>query len=586
MERRQGRMLGIPLVLAALISGCRDTALQPEAPSGTSVVLAQASAVAGMYAPDFVSTAATGYDLNDAGDVVGKSYRDTGCGPFCLPLEDIVVWRGGNRIVLPTIPGFGGYQFPKFINTTGLVAGFVGYPGATTHAALWTPGSTGYTGQDLGVLPGMSSADVAGLDDQGRMVGWSSIGGAIPTATAPFMWSQATGMVDLKAQGYPNERPAAISPGGKVVTTNSWYQLGIPGVSTPLPAVPQGFSGVGSNGSDINDAGDQAHFLVSINSQNLVYPFRLSNGGAWQMISSSGTGHLSRAGIGSINSAQDITFTVLSTAMIAPGPAGVGRALAPLLSPAYPGATIGVAGPMNNAGQILTQVMIGRSQRLMKLTPVSPCGTNCIVVGSLVMTGQFVQDPTFPGSCFQGGKMYNLSTARVTVTNETGAALGNVQVSGRFLDDYWTDNVVTGITNASGVVTWSYKGLCGVGAIAFLVDKAILGTRSLDRTRGTLSGYVIPSITPPANQPPAARFTVTCSPGKCVLNAGSSTDDHGIVSYSWKASVSKRPVKTGVKITRGWLASGGNTYLETLTVMDGNGLSSSVSKQITIPPTP
>jgi hypothetical protein len=202
------------------------------------------------------------------------------------------------------------------------------------------------------------------------------------------------------------------------------------------------------------------------------------------------------------------------------------------------------------------------------------------------MTGQFVQDPAFPGSCFQGGKMYNLSTVSVTVTNETGAALGNVQVSGRFLDDYWTDNVVTGTTSASGVVTWSNKGLCGVGAIAFLVDKASLGTRTLDRTRGTLSGYVIPGITPPANQPPVARFTVSCSPGKCVLNAGSSTDDHGVVSYSWKPSVNKRPIKTGVKITRGWLASGGNTYQETLTVTDGNGLSSSVSKQITIPPTP
>src|SRR4051794_12323404 len=55
----------------------------------------EVSQVAQMYALDFVGTASTGYDLNDAGDVVGKSYTDPGCGPFCLPPEEIVVWRSG-----------------------------------------------------------------------------------------------------------------------------------------------------------------------------------------------------------------------------------------------------------------------------------------------------------------------------------------------------------------------------------------------------------------------------------------------------------------------------------------------------------
>ena len=67
---------------------------------------AEVSKVASMYALDFVGTAATGYAMNDAGDVTGRSYPDTGCGPFCLPPEEIVVWRGGNRIVLPLVPGF------------------------------------------------------------------------------------------------------------------------------------------------------------------------------------------------------------------------------------------------------------------------------------------------------------------------------------------------------------------------------------------------------------------------------------------------------------------------------------------------
>jgi hypothetical protein len=375
-----------------------------------------------------------------------------------------------------------------------------------------------------------------------------------------------------------------MSPGGKVVTWGSWYQLGNPASVLPLPAPPQGFMGAGSNGSAINDAGDQAHFLVSTSTQNLVYPFRLSRGGAWQMISTSGTGHLSRSGMGSINSAQDISFSVLSTAMVAAGPAGMGQSLAPLLSPAYPGATIGSAGPMNNAGQILTQVMIGRSQRLMKLTPVSACGTNCMVLNSLVMTGQFVQDPAFPGSCFQGGKMYNLATVTATVTSESGAPLSNVQVNGRFLDDYWTNNPVTGTTNASGVVTWNFKGPCGVGAIAFLIDKATLGTRTFDRTRGILSNSVIPSIGPPPNQPPVAAWTVNCQPAPahvCTVNGTGSNDlDGSIVGYKW-TNKSGATLSTLATFTRTFASS--RTLTWTLTVTDNGGKTGKKTRTFMVP---
>lgn len=592
----------VPLVLAAWVAGCGGggdgTATEPRVPnssastSGAALPHALAanatdataieapSQVAAMYALDFVGTAATGYAMNDAGDVVGKSYTDPGCGPFCLPPEEIVVWRGGNRVVLPLVPGFSiSYQYPFYINNHGLIGGQVGIIGSMTHAAVWTPNTTGYTAQDLGVFPGTSSADVLGLDDQGRMVGWSTQGGAIPTLTVPFMWSQATGMVDLKALGYPNERPAAMSPGGKVVTWSHWYQLGNPASVLPLPATPGGFVGAGSNGSAINDAGDQAHFLVSINTENLVYPFRLTNGGSWQMLSTFGTGHMSRYGMGSINAAQDVTITVGSTGMVAAGPAGLAQALAPLLSPAYAGVTVGGAGPMNASGQILTQAMIGRSQRLTKMTPVTACGANCLVSSSLAMTGQFVQDPKFPGSCFQGGTMYNLSSATVTITSETGAPLANVLVSGRFLDDYWTNNAVTGTTNAAGVVSWSYKGPCGVGAIAFLVEKAVLGSRSFDRTRGTLASYVIPSTTPPPpNKAPNPVPVVNCVAGKtCTFDGSGSRDPDGsIVAYRW-AETNGPTLSRQAIFTNTFAKAGRNTLV--LYVTDNGGLTA--SKRVT-----
>lgn len=265
--------------------------------------------------------------------------------------------------------------------------------------------------------------------------------------------------------------------------------------------------------------------------------------------------------------------------MVAAGPAGLGQALAPLLSPAYAGVSIGGAGSMNASGQILTQAMIGRSQRLMKMTPVTACGANCLVSSALTMTGQFVQDPRFPGSCFQGGTMYNLSSATVTITSETGAPLGGVLVRGRFLDDYWTNRPVTGSTNAVGVVSWTHKGLCGVGAIAFLVDGATLAGRSFDRARGILTNYVIPGTTPPpTNQAPVAVATATCVAGRtCTLDGSASYDPDGsIAAYRW-ATTSGTTLARQAVFTQTFAKAGKTSAV--LEVTDNDGLSA--SKKIT-----
>ncbi len=599
MTIRSLRDLALALAFATTISGCAEDPLDlapPTGPATATISMAHLSQVAPMYAIDFVASAASGYDMNDAGDIVGRKYRDTGCGAFCLPPEDIVVWRGGTRILLPLVPGYAmSYQFPSFINNQGLIAGSVGIPGSTTHAAAWVPNGATFTARDLGVFAGTSSAEVRGLDNLGRVVGWATQGGAIPTLTVPFLWTQASGMQDLRALGYPNERPAAMSPGGTVLTWNYWYTLGNPASVAPVPVTPRGFVGQGSNGSVINDAGDQAHFLVTTGSQNLAYPFRLSRGGTWQQISAVPSGHLTRYGMGSINADQDVLLTVASTGMFAEGPAGLAQPFGSRISPAYPGASVNASGTMNAAGQILASASIGRGgSQVVRLTPVTPCGANCLVASSLVLTGQFVQDPAAPGSCFQGGRMYNTASARVTVTSETGAPLANVQVNGRFTDEYWLDSAVVATTNAAGVATLNHRGPCGVGAITFIVQKLTLGTRSLDRTRGMLSAWVIPSIAPPTNQAPVANFTVSCNntTGSCSLDASSSTDDAGLGNLSFRWTAAGRPAKTGVIITR--ICSTpvvGCTITETLTAVDGGGLSStktltfSVGGTVNQPPT-
>ncbi len=571
----------MPWVALVLVAGaCRD-AVTPNAPAATAVLVPGATQLAATFAPVFVATAASGFDLNDAGDVVGRRYLDTGCGGFCLPSQELFVMRGGVRIALPVVPGYDvSTSHPSYLNNVGVIAGEAGILGTTVRAARWVPSGSTYAAQDLGTPAATNSADVQGIDDAGRIVGWATQGGAIPTNALPFMWSPSTGMVNLATQGYPNLRPAAISPGGRVATASGTYQLGNPASVVPNAPLPNGFTGAGSNGTVVNDNGDQGHMLISISGQNLAYPFRLSRGGSWQQLSAAGSGNLSRWGMGGINAAQDVIFTTLSTGMFAEGPAGVAQSLGTRMSPAYPGASVTTVGRLNAAGEILAHVQIGRSSRVVKLTPVGPCLTNCAVVASLAMVGQFIEDPANPGSCYQGGSMYNRTTATLRMTDELGMALGGAQLRGRFLDDYWTDAPVTGITDAAGQVTFVHTGLCGVGAIAFLVDGVTAGTRTLDRTRGVLTHFVIPTAAPPTNQPPVASFRFSCKTGtlSCKFNGTGSTDDVGVTSWQWSFGVGTSG--NGATVTHAY-ATGG-TYPVTLTVRDSAGLASSLTKPVTV----
>jgi probable HAF family extracellular repeat protein len=455
---------------------------------------AQAAGVEGAppagYVAIFVSTAATGVGINASGDVIGTSYPDPGCGSFCLPTLETVVWRGAQRIVLPSVPGLTGITV-RSINAQGWVAGLAGVPGTTTHAVVWKPNGNSYVAIDLGTLPGTTVSEAVGIDDSGRVVGWSTTLNFPPNGS-PFMWTESGGMVDLSALGFPDEAPLAISPGGAVATPGYWYQLGNPNSVAAMAAPPRGFYPPGNYGTAINDVGDQARFLVTTGGQNLAYLFRYHSEGVWQQISFTGNGHLTPWGVGSINAAGDVSATVLGNGVIAYGPDGLTQPLLNLLSPSYQASGLTVGGPMNGNGEILAQVIIGQSRRLMRLTPGQACTSGCIRVTTLVVRARFVQDPQNPGQCAPGLKAYNTASVSLKVKSETGAPLQGVVVSGRFLDDYWTNKPISGTTNSQGILSFKYRGPCGVGAIAFLVDSAAKAPLAFDKTVGVLSGWAIP----------------------------------------------------------------------------------------------
>jgi hypothetical protein len=120
-----------------------------------------------------------------------------------------------------------------------------------------------------------------------------------------------------------------------------------------------------------------------------------------------------------------------------------------------------------------------------------------------------------------------------------------------------------------------------VGAVAFLVEKASLGTRSFDRTRGTLASYVIPNTTPPPNQAPVPVPVVTCVAGRtCTFDGTGSYDPDGtIVAYRWAGS-NGSTLSTRAVFTKRYTNAGRNAAI--LYVTDNGGRTASKSVSFTV----
>jgi serine protease len=93
-----------------------------------------------------------------------------------------------------------------------------------------------------------------------------------------------------------------------------------------------------------------------------------------------------------------------------------------------------------------------------------------------------------------------------------------------------------------------------------------------------------PPTTPSTTQdaPPVASFSYSCPKGRCVFDGSGSTDDTGIVSYSWSfgdGSASSAGSSL-MKVAHTYLAAG--TYTVTLTVTDLSNQSTTRLQQITL----
>ncbi len=135
--------------------------------------------------------------------------------------------------------------------------------------------------------------------------------------------------------------------------------------------------------------------------------------------------------------------------------------------------------------------------------------------------------------------------------------------------------------------TSSIDGQIGTGA-SFATSTLSPGSHQITLTATDaqgLTGSATRSISitaaPPVNQPPVANFSWTCGGSKrCVLNGGGSTDDFGIVSYTWDWGNGRGESHVGPGASNTWASPG--TYRITLTVKDASGLIGTFAQNVVV----
>ncbi|MEO6527334.1 MAG: PKD domain-containing protein [Gemmatimonadaceae bacterium] len=166
------------------------------------------------------------------------------------------------------------------------------------------------------------------------------------------------------------------------------------------------------------------------------------------------------------------------------------------------------------------------------------------------------------------------TSSNATGLNNNGQVVGNSTVANGDLHDFlWTPT--DGMEDITAVA-----GALGVPGVRLLNDKlqTLVGSPAFAPSGQTSPRLVQLVVTP--NAAPVARFTFVCAGLTCTLDASTSSDDKGIVSYEW--DLNKYPDGTATGVTTTVVYAHSSTRNVTLTVRDANGLTNSVTQAIVI----
>jgi hypothetical protein len=360
--------------------------------------------------------------------------------------------------------------------------------GLGQRAVVWTRTETGYLGRNLDPLPGHTATAAVGVDNLGRVVGWSyhhSFGGP----RAPFVWTKEGGMVDLTALGAPRIPPLDVSPAGIVLHIEGWYSLDDPADDrTWLPAPPQYLPPLGYLGR-INDAGVQAIWLRLTSGQehDLAQIARYDAG--WNLLSPVISRTRGQNWIGGINNRGDIAAQVLGRGIVYFADEGE-RELTSLLPASHAGVEIYRANDIDDAQRVTARAVIGNGTYAVKLLPAQACtGNTCIRSSAISLTAKTITPD--PGRCVPGA--YTKATAKITVTNRRGRPIPGAAVTTSMFNTLWDEIAQTATTSSKGVATFKFEGECGGGTVSILVTNATLTGKQYDATAGIVVKSVIPS---------------------------------------------------------------------------------------------
>ena len=181
------------------------------------------------------------------------------------------------------------------------------------------------------------------------------------------------------------------------------------------------------------------------------------------------------------------------------------------------------------------------------------------------------------GSCVDiyapGSQIYSATnTDDYAYTLDTGTSQASAFVAGAVALYLEGNPSASPAQVAQAIISGATTGV--VGGITGATPNRLLRVNS--------GGGSSPPPPPQTNKPPVATFTVSCSKASCSFNASGSTDDVGIVTYSWDFGDGSSLSSANATASHVYSAKGTYTRTITLVVTDGGGLTGTYTKSVTI----
>jgi probable HAF family extracellular repeat protein len=518
----------------------------------------------------------SGNDINDAGAVVGVAQTNA------LDGSRGFVATGTTMTALSILPGGDPESSAgaMAINNSGQIVGVSPASGFSQHAVLWDDqGSI----QDLGTLGGTNSLAID-INDAGQVIGSSQTSGN--AATHFFLWSSINGMTDLESLiGTPITSVLEINASSQI--TGTFTTAG--GESHAFLYTP------GSGLEDLGTLGGTTSEPTGLNDHgDVVGSSTLGDGTTHAFLWTAADGMEDITALSGINDVRRLNVDLQTlTGALAPAPVPQTGDLNPRLvqlqvtqsnAPPTPVFTVncnGLTCVLDATGSLDDKPGLSYSWNLDKFPGGSAIGAVVTVTYPHASTRNVTLTVTDASGVSRSTSRtfaitdtpvaaFTFSCTGLTCTFDSNGSTGPVP-----FDRLWTfDDGQTAFQTVAPVHTFPQPGTYAVNLL--LLDG--------NGNQASLTKQVVVTASG-QNQPPVVSFTFTCAglqyPHQCAFDASGSTDDTGIVQYSWNWGNGRSESHARATARNTWTAGG--TYTVTLTATDAAGLTSSTSQQVLVP---